>query len=89
MSDTDYDVFLNISLDTLAEVLKIISTALKMKYFVYFYSVSSIGHIITFPAGFIYRNECILQKDLRVPLQKCQSFNMQSAIHLNFPNAVQ
>lgn len=24
-------------------------------------------------AGFIYRNECILQKEFRVPLQKCQS----------------
>jgi len=65
---TEFDVLL----DTIAEVLKIISAALKKKYFVYFYCVILIDHIITYPAGCMYRNECILQKDFRVPLQKRQ-----------------
>lgn len=50
MSDTEVDVHLdNISLGTVAEVLKVIPVVLKKKYFLYFYSVSLINHIITFP----------------------------------------
>lgn len=76
---TELDVLLgNVSVDTTAEVLKIISTAFKKKYFIYYYSVGLIDHVISFHAGFIYRKEHILPKDFRVPLQKWQSHSAWS-----------